>query len=66
MSEDGFRFALAAVREGADVLQTWMAVEEVGWLDKSAEEGWTGVKGLNYRVAPFGSVQSSVQILNFY
>lgn len=34
MTERGFRFALIGTREGHDQMQSWVAIEEVGWLEK--------------------------------
>lgn len=39
LTEGGFRFALISVVEGSDVMQSWLEIEELGWLDKSAANG---------------------------
>ncbi|KAM0747999.1 MED14-domain-containing protein [Meredithblackwellia eburnea MCA 4105] len=47
LAEEGFRFALTSVREITEALQTFLTVEEVGWLDRDRKEGWevkAGVK----------------------
>ncbi|KAK4054377.1 mediator complex subunit [Microbotryomycetes sp. JL221] len=36
MTEIGFKFALVSMKEGSDQSQNWLAVEDVGWLDKQA------------------------------
>lgn len=35
LMEDGFRFALIEVRNETDATQSWIAIEEIGWLHKS-------------------------------
>ncbi|KAI5477894.1 Mediator complex, subunit Med14 [Pseudohyphozyma bogoriensis] len=39
LQEEGFRFALIQVSEVSDGMQTWLRVDELGWLDKSTSTG---------------------------
>lgn len=36
MTEQGFRFALISTREGSDQVQSWLGIDELGWLEKGA------------------------------
>lgn len=40
---EGFRFALISVKEMADGIQSWLAIEELGWLDKTPSHEGTDV-----------------------
>lgn len=39
LNDEGFRFALISVREVSDAVQSWLSVEETGWLDKPGPRG---------------------------
>lgn len=57
LAEEGFRFALISVREGSDTMQTWLYIDELGWLDKSSASGdWGAAMSPrdHEKPAPFG------------
>ncbi|KAL8292356.1 hypothetical protein RQP46_001822 [Phenoliferia psychrophenolica] len=73
LAEEGFRFALAAVREVSEALQTFLVLEEVGWLDKSPTNGdWEPTKasgrtgGGNERPAAVGTEVSVEDLRDLY
>lgn len=43
LADEGFRFALISVKEGSDSIQTWLCLEEIGWLDKVPRGGWNQI-----------------------
>lgn len=62
LGEEGFRFALISVREVSEALQSFIVIDEIGWLDKSPSNGdWEPAApppqlAGHERPAPFGCV----------
>lgn len=67
MTEHGFRFALIGTREGSDLVQSWVGITEVGWLERGVVgaksigegQGWEVEKGegeKERRAATYGYV----------
>lgn len=54
MTEVGFRFALMGAREGSDQMQSWLGVEEVGWLERGGVGKKEEVKGGEWGAAGQG------------